>query len=126
MSEQETYVFVCDSTNVEKGSEAVFEINDREILVVRSTEGDLFAVEDNCPHANESISGGRFRNGFYACPHHGARFELSTGKSMTNLSTKPLMCFDIREVEGKIEAIVPKKEKKKFIPGGATPGFGPM
>ena len=40
MSEQETYVFVCDSTNVEKGSEAVFEINDREILVVRSTEGD--------------------------------------------------------------------------------------
>ena len=126
MSEQETYVFVCDSTNVEKGSEAVFEINDREILVVRSPEGDLFAVEDSCPHANESISGGRFRNGFYACPHHGARFELSTGKSMTNLSTKPLMGFDIREVEGKIEAIVPKKEKKKFIPGGAPPGFGPM
>ena len=27
---------------------------------------------------------------------------------------------------GKIEAIVPKKEKKKFIPGGAPPGFGPM
>ena len=45
---------------------------------------------------------------------------------MTNLSTKPLMCFDIREVEGKIEVIVPKKEKKKFIPGGAPPGFGPM
>ncbi len=38
MSEQETYVFVCDSTNVENGSEAVFEINDREVLVVRSTE----------------------------------------------------------------------------------------
>ena len=36
MNEQETYVFVCDSTNVENGSEAVFEINDREVLVVRS------------------------------------------------------------------------------------------
>ena len=53
MNEQETYVFVCDSTNVENGSEAVFEVNDREVLVVRSNEGELFAVEDNCPHANE-------------------------------------------------------------------------
>ena len=126
MSEPQNFVFVCDSTIVENGSEAVFEINSREVLVVRSNEGELYAVEDNCPHANECISGGRLRNGFYACPHHGARFELSTGKSMTNLSTKPLICFDVREVDGKIEAIVPEKEKKKFSPGGAPPGFGPM
>ena len=86
MSEPQNFVFVCDSTIVENGSEAVFEINSREVLVVRSNEGELYAVEDNCPHANECISGGRLRNGFYACPHHGARFELSTGKSMTNLS----------------------------------------
>ena len=126
MSEPQNFVFVCDSTIVENGSEAVFEINSREVLVVRSNEGELYAVEDNCPHANECISGGRLRNGFYACPHHGARFELSTGKSMTNLSTKPLICFDVREVDGKIEAIVPEKEKKKFISEGAPPGFGPM
>ena len=58
MSEQEVYVFVCDSASVENGSEAVFEVNDREILIVRSNEGELFALEDNCPHANECISGG--------------------------------------------------------------------
>jgi 3-phenylpropionate/trans-cinnamate dioxygenase ferredoxin subunit len=126
MSEQDTFVFLCESTAVEAGSESIFEVNDREVLVIRSNEGELFAVENNCPHSNECLSGGRFRNGFYACPHHGARFELSTGKSMTNLSTKPLICFDIREVDGKIEVTVPKKEKKKFIPGGAPPGFGPM
>ena len=57
MSEQEVYVFVCDSASVENGSEAVFEVNDREILIVRSNEGELFALEDNCPHANECISG---------------------------------------------------------------------
>ena len=126
MTEGSTYIFVCDSDKIDAGQEAVFEVNNREILVVRSDTGDLFAVEDNCPHANEKISGGRFRNGYYACPIHGARFELSTGKSMTNLSTKPLICFDIREVDGKIEAIVTEREKKKFIPGGAPPGFGPM
>ena len=56
MSEQDTYVFLCDSEKVEAGSEGVFEVNNREILVVRSNEGELFAVEDNCPHANECLS----------------------------------------------------------------------
>ena len=48
MSEPQNFVFVCDSTIVENGSEAVFEINSREVLVVRSNEGELYAVEDNC------------------------------------------------------------------------------
>jgi len=126
MTEENTYQLLCDSSEVEESSEATFEIKGRSILVIRSDQGELFAVENKCPHANEQLSGGRFRGGYYACPHHGARYELSTGKSMTNLSTKPLICFDVRENGGKIEIIVPKKEKKKFIPGGAPPGFGPM
>ena len=40
MSEPQNFVFVCDSTIVENGSEAVFEINSREVLVVRSNEGE--------------------------------------------------------------------------------------
>ena len=126
MTEENTYQLLCDSSEVEESSEATFEANGRSILIIRSDQGELFAVENKCPHAGENLSGGRFRGGYYACPHHGARFELSTGKSMTNLSTKPLICFDIRENGGKIEIIVPKKEKKKFVPGGAPPGFGPM
>jgi 3-phenylpropionate/trans-cinnamate dioxygenase ferredoxin subunit len=126
MSEEENiFASVCESNEIEVGKEAVFKVNGRSILIIRSLEGELFAVEDNCPHANACLSGGRFRNGFYACPHHGARFELSTGKSMTNLSTKPLICFDIKEENGKIEILVPKKEKVVFKPGGAPPGFGP-
>jgi hypothetical protein len=30
---------------------------------------------------------------------------------MTNLSTKPLICFDIKEENGKIEILVPKKKR---------------
>ncbi|SVA08494.1 uncharacterized protein METZ01_LOCUS61348 [marine metagenome] len=126
MTEENTYQLLCDSSEVEESSEATFEANGRSILIIRSDQGELFAVENKCPHAGENLSGGRFRGGYYACPHHGARFELSTGKSMTNLSTKPLICFDVKENGGKIEIIVPKKEKKKFVPGGAPPGFGPM
>jgi 3-phenylpropionate/trans-cinnamate dioxygenase ferredoxin subunit len=126
MTEDENvFAPLCASEDIEPGKESVFKVNGRDVLVCRSIEGELFAVEDICPHANACLSGGRFRNGFYACPHHGARFELSTGKSMTNLSTKPLICFDIKEENGKIEIIVPEKKKVAFSPGGAPPGFGP-
>ena len=123
--EENLFEHLCASEEIDPGKEAVFKVKERDILVCRSNEGDLFAVEDNCPHANACLSGGRFRNGFYSCPHHGARFELSTGKSMTNLSTKPLICFDIKEDVGKIEILVPEKKKVVFKPGGAPPGFGP-
>ena len=126
MTQQENlFVSICSSEDIGLGEEKVFRSNGRSVLIIRSAEDDLFAVEDNCPHANATLSGGRFRNGFYACPHHGARFELSTGKSMTNLSTKPLICFDIKEENGKIEILVPEKKKVAFSPGGAPPGFGP-
>ena len=113
------------SEDIEPGEEKVFRSNGRSVLVIRSAEGDLFAVEDNCPHANANISGGRFRGGFYACPHHGARFELSTGKSMTNLSNKPLVCFDIKDEDGQIKIFVPEKKKVKVNLCGMPPGFGP-
>ena len=123
--EENLFVPLCPSEDIEPGEEKVFRSNGRSVLVIRSVEGDLFAVEDNCPHANANISGGRFRGGFYACPHHGARFELSTGKSMTNLSNKPLVCFDIKEEDGQIKNFVPEKKKVKVNLGGMPPGFGP-
>ena len=45
MSEPQNFVFVCDSTIVENGSEAVFEINSREVLVVRSNDCLLYTSD---------------------------------------------------------------------------------
>ena len=71
MTEDENvFAPLCASEDIEPGKESVFKVNGRDVLVCRSIEGELFAVEDICPHANACLSGGRFRNGFYACPHH--------------------------------------------------------
>mgnify|MGYP006139882713 FL=1 len=44
---------------------------------------------------------------------------------MTNLSNKPLVCFDIKEEDGQIKIFVPEKKKVKVNLGGMPPGFGP-
>jgi nitrite reductase/ring-hydroxylating ferredoxin subunit len=44
--------------------------------------GKVFAIGDTCTHEAASLSEGSVVNGCVECPHHGARFELSTGKAV--------------------------------------------
>ena len=48
------------------------------VLVCR-VDGDLYAVEDNCSHADQKLSEGRFRRGMITCPKHGAAFDVRDG-----------------------------------------------
>lgn len=87
-------------------------VNGRSVLVCRTGEG-LFAIENRCAHAGETLTGGRLRAGIIACPHHGARFDLRDGRSLTPLTTKSLTRFPVREREGQIEVKVPPPVVKK-------------
>jgi 3-phenylpropionate/trans-cinnamate dioxygenase ferredoxin component len=44
--------------------------------------------------------------GWIACPLHGARFELATGRAMNPPAKQPIATFEIRVVEEWIEVLV--------------------
>lgn len=48
-------------------------------VVVCRYKGDLFALEDNCSHADTPLSEGRFRGATITCPLHGAAFDVRDG-----------------------------------------------
>lgn len=75
------------------------------ILVSRHA-GAVYAVIDQCTHANSPLSGGRVRRGTVMCPLHGARFDLATGKCL-GATYRPLRTFGTRTTEGWIEVEVP-------------------
>lgn len=54
------------------------EIGDYGVVVCRY-KGELFAVEDNCSHADTPLSEGRFRGATITCPLHGAQFDVRDG-----------------------------------------------
>lgn len=83
-------------------------VNGWPVLLVRA-EGKLSAVIDRCTHAASELSSGRVRRGAVMCPLHGARFDLATGKCMGG-AYKPLMVFDVREMDGTIEVAVPDEQ----------------
>ncbi|WP_179044915.1 Rieske (2Fe-2S) protein [Sphingobium lactosutens] len=80
----------------------VVTVEGRNILLCRSASG-LHAMDETCPHQKLSLDGGRVRGNFIMCPHHGARFSLEDGKSLSPLTPNSLTLFPTRIVGDELE-----------------------
>ena len=68
-----------DLSDLADGELRVFEdIGDYGIVVCR-VYGELYAVVDNCSHADTPLSEGRLRGAVLVCPLHGAGFDVRDG-----------------------------------------------
>lgn len=88
--------------DVAAGRAVAVTIEGQRVLVCRSATG-LHVVRDDCPHQNLTMDGGRVRGNSIICPHHGARFSLDDGRSMSPITPKPLTVLACREQDGELE-----------------------
>ena len=49
------------------------------IVLLLDVEGCLYAVDDRCPHAGESLFSGHLDGRWLQCPAHGLKFDLESG-----------------------------------------------
>jgi len=68
-----------DLSELAEGEMRCFPDVDTDGVLVCRVDGDLYAVEDNCSHADQKLSEGRFRRGMITCPKHGAAFDVRDG-----------------------------------------------
>jgi 3-phenylpropionate/trans-cinnamate dioxygenase ferredoxin subunit len=54
-------------------------VSGKNICLIR-TEGNLYAVQNNCPHAGAQLSNGWCTKGKIICPYHRQEFDLITGR----------------------------------------------
>ena len=52
---------------------------DNALAVVRTADGEVFAINDNCTHEDWSLSEGWVEDHEIECALHGSRFDLRTG-----------------------------------------------
>lgn len=87
----------------------VVSLHGRDILILRTPEG-LFAIEDSCPHAQQSLSTGKVDGTLLTCRHHGVQIDLRTGRvvwSMGFLELQPVAVFAVEEIDGSIWIVLP-------------------
>jgi len=88
------------------------------ILLV-CVEGSVYAVDNRCSHANAKLEAGRLRGHQIACPLHGARFDVRTGRCEAAPATKPIRAFTVVLESGRINIVRPQAEPLR-------PRFGPI
>ena len=88
---KETRVEVGRAQDFAEGSLTPLTIGGREVLVI-CQEGRYYAVPDRCTHQRFPLHDGELLDGRIKCAHHGATFDLETGRA-TLPAVKKLQIF---------------------------------
>jgi nitrite reductase/ring-hydroxylating ferredoxin subunit len=100
---------VCARTDLPADSSGLgFEVAGRQVAVFLH-EGDVHAVDDQCPHAGGSLSAGVIRRGEVTCPWHSFHFDLCTGLNADGLALRILVHRARVREDGTVEVALGKQ-----------------
>ncbi len=69
------------------GGRALFEFDDKS-LALFNVDGQLYVIDDSCPHQGASLCGGRLEGRVIQCCAHGLRFDLHSGYLLNSKAVK--------------------------------------
>lgn len=91
------YEYACEASEVGEPMPKLVTLGGRGVLICRDGD-ELFAVDEICPHENQSMRYGVVFGGAIICPHHQYQFKLETGASRSrrcaSVQTYPLELLD--------------------------------
>lgn len=108
------FVRVLTLADVPPGTAKQVEIDGRKIAVVNA-RGTVYAIDDTCTHENESLSEGPVVGEIIACPKHGSRFHLATGRVLSLPAVRPVNTYAVK-VEGEDIFLSPEPRPGQGMP----------
>jgi 3-phenylpropionate/trans-cinnamate dioxygenase ferredoxin subunit len=103
----DTYTTVCALDDLPPGTVRTVEAGGRPVALC-NVEGELFAVDDICPHAGASLGAGRLDGERLVCPFHAARFDLRTGAAVSGPADHGLSTYPVRVEGNDVQVAVPE------------------
>ena len=91
------FVPVAKVTDVSDPGRVLVEVEDRLLVLIR-VGGDFFALDDVCTHDGGPLGEGKLDDHTIACPRHGAKFDVRTGRALTMPATKPTVAHDVKVI----------------------------
>ena len=79
----------------------IVEVNKKDVAIFH-VGGKYYAIDDMCPHAGASLSGGTVENEIVTCAWHGWRFRLTDGAWADNPKVKT-GCYQVHVVGDEVQ-----------------------
>jgi 3-phenylpropionate/trans-cinnamate dioxygenase ferredoxin subunit len=92
------YVKVASVSDVPDPGKSVVEVDDR-MVVLLHIGGEFYCIDDICTHDGGPLSDGDLQGTQIACPRHGAKFDVCSGKALTMPATEDTLVHEVK-VEG--------------------------
>jgi 3-phenylpropionate/trans-cinnamate dioxygenase ferredoxin component len=89
-----TAIDVCSVGDVPESGALSVVVGDLAVAIVR-TEGEIFAIEDRCSHADVALSEGDVEGCTIECWLHGSAFDLRTGRPTCLPATEPVPVYAV-------------------------------
>ncbi|MEM8944836.1 MAG: Rieske 2Fe-2S domain-containing protein [Planctomycetota bacterium] len=91
------FLAVASTSEVPDPGSMLVEVDDRLVVLIHAA-GHYYALDDVCTHDGGPLSDGPIdtKDSTIACPRHGAKFDVSTGKAVTMPATKPTVAHEVK------------------------------
>jgi 3-phenylpropionate/trans-cinnamate dioxygenase ferredoxin component len=93
---------VCTIEDVPKGTAVSADIDGLQVAVVHAQDGSVYAIYDECSHAQVALSEGEIEDCTLECWLHGSRFDLRTGEPTGLPATEPVPVYPVEIRDGDI------------------------
>ena len=100
MDEMENFLAVLEEKELKDGTMKLVSVDGIPILLIKQS-GQIFAIDNRCPHQGCGFSGGVLDGFVIICPCHDWRFDLKTGEYDKEPAIK-LTMYDWIIKDGKI------------------------
>jgi len=98
------------------GQGRCFMLSSQEVAVFRGRDGNLFAIENRCPHRGGPLAEGVIGGEKVVCPLHGHKFDLITGQGSE--AQESVKTYKVWQENGKI--VLSLNFPKAVIENGAS------
>jgi 3-phenylpropionate/trans-cinnamate dioxygenase ferredoxin subunit len=65
-------------------------------VVLAQVDGTVCALKDRCSHADFPLSDGELEGSTLKCQHHGAKFDMCSGRVLQLPAVRPVERFEVR------------------------------
>jgi 3-phenylpropionate/trans-cinnamate dioxygenase ferredoxin subunit len=100
MSDQGKFVPVLEENELQEGSMKLVRVEGLPVLLIKQF-GEIYAIDNRCPHMGCMFSGGTLDGSVIVCPCHDWRFDLKTGEYEEAPEMK-LVSYECKIESGKI------------------------
>ena len=93
------FIKVAKVSDIPDPGKQLLEVEDSLVVLVH-LDGQFYCIDDVCTHDGGPLGEGQLCDHAIACPRHGAKFDIRTGKPLSMPATEATVTHEVR-LEGK-------------------------